>query len=210
MTFASATFTGTEFTELSAVDSNWTKQSGYSQDAITGSTGAYLICNSTTNVAVYRHTATPPSADYTVSADIATVSGGTTDDMSMAVTGRNAAAADTYYFAQYNHASTQLRLFSRVAGTNTQLGSSYTMTLTTTPVRILLSMNGSSISAQVDGVTRIGPVTDTSITATGSAGVRIFDSRQSGTSDAGWIDNFDASSIGGSAYTPRSMLLGMG
>lgn len=199
MTFASATFTGTAFAELAATDANWAKQSGYTQDAILGSTGAYLICNSATDIAVYRHTATPPSANYTVSADMATVAGGSTSDMSIAVIGRAAAGADTYYFAQYNHASTQVRLFRRVAGTNTQLGSAYTMTLTTTPVRLLLRMDVDAISVQVDGVTRVGPVTDTGITAAGFAGVRIFDSRQSGVSDAGYLDAFSAADVNASA-----------
>jgi hypothetical protein len=210
--FASATFTGTAFTELSAVDANWTKQSGYSKDLIIGSTGAYLICNnpSDSDIGVYRNTTTPPSADYTVAADIATAAGSTTD-MSLAVTGRAAAAADTYYFLQYNHASTQLRLFKRVAGSNTQLGSSYSMTLTGTPVRILLEMDGDQIAAYVDGVLRIGPVTDTAITAAGFAGARLFDSRQSGVNDAGTFDNWAAEEVGGGGgaglEVPRHILL---
>jgi hypothetical protein len=196
MTFASAAFTGTAFAELAATDANFVKQSGFTQDAILGSTGAYLICNNTSAVAVYRHTATPPSADYVVSADIAKLSGATAD-LALGVIGRADAAADTFYFVQYNHPTTQLRLFSRVSGTSTQIGSSYTMTLTGTAVRIALRMDGDQISAEVDGVTRIGPVTSTTITAAGFAGVRLLDSRETGVADSGSLDNFDAAAIGG-------------
>jgi hypothetical protein len=117
--------------------------------------------------------------------------------LALGVIGRAVAAADTFYFVQYNHPTTQLRLFSRVSGTSTQLGSSHTMTLTGTAVRIALRMDGDQISAEVDGVTRIGPVTSTTITAAGFAGVRLLDSRESGVADSGSLDNFDAAVLGG-------------
>lgn len=200
MTFASATFAGTAFQELSAADANWSKQSGNAQDLILGSTGAYLISNSNTLAGVYQHSGSPASADYGVFADIQKLSG-STSGLQLGVAGRCAAAANTFYFVIYTHSSTNLRLFKRVAGTQTQLGSSYTMTLSAAQ-RIELRMVGDQISAYVDGVLRIGPVTDSAITAAGKAGVYAFHARETSVADSGSIDNFEAIDIGGDTTAP--------
>ena len=57
-----------------------------------------------------------------------------------------------------------------VGGTQTQLGSSHSFTLTNdVAARIRLRMNGSSISGWLNGAVVIGPITDTNITAAGHA-----------------------------------------
>lgn len=188
-------FTGTAFQELSAADADWSKQSGYTQDALIGSTGAYLINASAVDIAVYQHSATPPSANYSVWADIAKLSGN--QSPRPGVCGRMATGADTFYYALYSHDLTNIRLFKRVAGSQTQLGSSYTYTLTSTPAKLELVMNGDQISVELNDASVIGPVTDTAITAAGKAGVYAFQMRETGVADAGSIDNFDAAAIGG-------------
>jgi len=193
MAFATANFTGTAFTELSVADTNFVKHPSYSQDLILGSTGAYLICNSALAIGVYYHVATPPSADYPVKATIATLAGSTADG-SLAVCGRMSTTADTYYFLQYNHASAILRLFERVAGVNTQLGSNYSFTLTSTPAEIELEMVGNQISGKLNGTTVIPAQTSNAITAAGKCGIRLFDTRQSGVNDAFSYDDFSAGS----------------
>jgi hypothetical protein len=191
------TFTGTQFVELSTVVSELSKQSGFATDGILGAGGTYAIQNGGTGAAVYQHSATPPSANYSVWADIAKLSGSTGSGPRMGVCGRMAAGADTFYYALYSHDTTNIRLFKRVAGTQTQLGSSYTYTATSTAAKLELVMDGSSISVKLNDSTVIGPVTDAAITAAGLAGVYLFDMRETGVADSGSLDNFDAAAIGG-------------
>jgi hypothetical protein len=203
MAFATASFTGTALTELSAADSNWTKHTSYSQNIIIGGTGEYVVNNAVAN-ALYWHESTPPSADYSVSADIAKLSG-TGTSLVMAVCGRINSASDEFYFVQYTHSALNIRMYKRAAGNTTQLGTAYTITLTSTPVNLKLVLNGDQISAELDGTTIIGPVTDTAITAAGYAGIRLNDTRTSGV-DGGSLDNFSADTLGAiSTQAPRSM-----
>jgi len=191
------TFTGTQFTELAAFDANFSKQTGYTQDGILGAGGTYAIQNGGVGPACYQYAATPPSANYSVWADIAKLSGSTGSGPRMGVAGRMASGAETFYFALYSHDATNVRLFKLVAGTQTQLGSSYTYTLTGTAAKLELVMDGSSISVKLNDSTVIGPVTDAAITAAGRAGVYLFDMRETGVADSGSLDNFDAAAIGG-------------
>lgn len=184
--FASADFTGTDSTELSAVDGNWAKISPatgnltISSNRIIGDAGA---------TAAYYHSASPGTADYSVSCDIIRQSTGTVSGAG--VVGRASTGAQTYYHARYN--AGQVQLYKFVSGTATLLGTAYTTGTLTVGVayRLELVMNGTSISAKWDGVTRVGPVTDSAITANGNAGVRFL---------AGSIpvmDNFSADTFGG-------------
>jgi hypothetical protein len=191
------TFTGTQFTELAAFDASFSKQTGYTQDGILGAGGTYAIQNGGVGPACYQYAATPPSANYSVWADIAKLSGSTGSGPRMGVAGRMASGAETFYFALYSHDATNVRLFKVVAGTQTQLGSSYTYTATSTAAKLELVMDGSSISVKLNDTTVIGPVTDTAITAAGRAGVYLFDMRETGVADSGSLDNFDAAAIGG-------------
>jgi len=189
------TFTGTQFTELSAADPDFSKQTGHGTDAILGAGGTHVIQNGGAGTAVYQHSAAPPSASYSVWADIAKLSGNTGGGPRMGVCGRMAASADTFYFVLYSHDLTNVRLFKRVAGVQSQLGGSHSFTLTGTPSKLELVMNGASISARLNDVAVIGPVTDSEITAAGRAGVYLFDMRETGVADAGSLDNFDAEAI---------------
>jgi hypothetical protein len=193
--FASATFGGTQFTELSVADPNFSKQFGYTENLILGAGGAYVISNSNVGAGVYQHSGTPASADYTVAADITKLSGNTGNNR-MGVCGRMQAGVRTMYFALYSHDLGNIRLLKDVAGTTTTLGT-YTFTLTGTPARLLLRMAGNQISVELNGTQVIAPVTDTSITTAGKAGIYAFETRQTGVADAGSIDNFSGDNIGG-------------
>ena len=194
--FASATFNGTATTELSALDSNWVKHptsgSGITQVA---SDGARLRHGSDVNEARYYHSASPSSADYSVSADIIKVGSG---GGSPAVCGRMSTTQSDYYYARYSSSSGGWQLYvSRAAGTVvTQLGSTYTQTLTVGQAyRLTLDMVGSTIRLLVDGVQRV-TATEANLTAAGKAGLR--DSNTAG-SDTNYymLDNFSADEAGG-------------
>lgn len=193
--FASATFAGATATELSVVDANWSKQTGWANDIITGVGGGYVIRNNNVSAAVYQHSGSPASANYTVAADIAVLNANVAIPQ-CGVCARMQSGADTFYFLLWGEGTGNIRLFSRVAGTNTQLGSSYSYTLTTTPAQLRLRADGDQISGELNGATIIGPVTDTSITTAGKAGIYLFDNRQTGVSDATSLDNFSADDIG--------------
>lgn len=194
--FASAAFTGTQFTELSAADANWSKQSGYTENLILGAGGTYVISNTNVGAGVYQHAGTPAGADYTVAADITKLTGNTGNNR-MGVCGRMQSGVRTMYFALYSHDLGNIRLLKDVAGTTTTLGT-YSFTLTGTPARLLLRMVGDQISVELNGTPVIGPVTDTSITTAGKAGVYALETRQTGVADAGSIDNFSADNVGSS------------
>lgn len=196
MSFASDTFTGVQFTELNAHNAAWSKQSGHGDNALLGAGGTYAISGVDGAICVYRHSSAPASADYSVFADIAKING-TGREPSMGVCGRMAAAADTFYFLLYSHGAGNVRLFRRIGGENTQLGSSYTLSLTGTPVNLELRMIGDQIAGYVDGVLRIGPVTDTAITDAGRAGIWLQNMREPSVEDVGSLDNFDAVNDGG-------------
>lgn len=204
--FASAAFTGTQFTELSAADANWSKQSGYTENLILGAGGTYVISNTNVGAGVYQHAGTPAGADYTVAADITKLTGNTGNNR-MGVCGRMQSGVRTMYFALYSHDLGNIRLLKDVAGTTTTLGT-YSFTLTGTPARLLLRMVGDQISVELNGTPVIGPVTDTSITTAGKAGVYALETRQTGVADAGSIDNFSADNVGSSGgATANGVLL---
>lgn len=169
----------------------WAQHPNYTQDAHIGVQGQYAQNLSNIAAAVYRCIGAayaPSSADYDVFADIAKLTG--TNLCEMSVVGRLDATASTYYMGGYKH-GTGYRLFKLVASSPTQLGPTVAHTLTSTPEQIKLRMSGNQISLLVDDVVTIGPVTDSSITAAGTAGIYLFNMRETGVADAGSLDNFD-------------------
>lgn len=202
--FASDTFTNTQYTELSAHNAAWSKQNGYTGNLIIGTGGTYAISNDNINPGAYQHSGTPASADYEVSADIKRESG-TTTPRHIGVCARMVAGATTLYWAMYSHTDGNIRLFKKVAGAQTQLGSSYTYTNAGVAARLLLSVVGSSISVKLNGATIIGPVTDTSIAAAGKAGIYLYNTRETGVADSGSLDNFSADDIAGGDVTPPTL-----
>lgn len=77
--------------------------------------------------------------------------------------------ASNYYFLEYALASTDIKLWKRVSGSNTQIGSSYSWSPSTATIyAVALVINADQISVTLDGSTVIGPVTDTGVPATSS------------------------------------------
>ena len=191
MTFATATFAGTLGAELSTQDTNWSKQSGFANNALIGVDGAYFLAHLGGTYACYQHVAVPPGADYSVQAEVKRLTTGT-GSPEMGVCGRMQSGVATFYASLHLHALNQTRLYKFVGGAITQLGSSYSNTLTAGLAQVHeLRMTGSTIAVYVDGVQRIS-ATDTAITTAGKSGIMGLDMRQAGVNDNASIDNWSA------------------
>ena len=150
ITYSASTFTGTI-----NVASNTATGTG------TGSTeGAYLA------------QFTPSSADYTVSGNCTPGPAGA----NCKIYGRANSSANTYYIAIFI-GGTGVQLYKSVAGTLTQIGSTYSGVTSGTHL-ISLGMSGTTITAKVDGTTQI-TVTDSAISAAGNAGLGLSASSSS-------------------------------
>jgi hypothetical protein len=205
--FFTESFTGSP-TSLDAYGNGWAKQSGYTSNISINGGVAYFSANPAGNGGAYANSATPPSADYSVSADITFESSQTGTNL-IGVCGRMASGAATLYHAQYNEVAGAWRLWKQVAGTFTQLGSDVSQTLTIGQTyNIKLEMIGTAIKLYRDGTVLIS-ATDSAITAAGSAGIRI--NRSGGTLDNAHgfvLDNFvaDAGSAGNTVAVPAGAL----
>ena len=144
----------------------WAPQPGVTNGGSTIHAGA-VVNNGT---GVYQAFAEPPSADYTVTGKFLCRSGLTGD--SVAVAARMSTSENTLYWAGYSRANGGFRLFKTVAGTPTQLGSTYTMAVNVgQEFTVALQVSGSTIKMFVDGVERVS-VTDSAIAAAGRVGMR--------------------------------------
>ena len=124
---------------------------------------------STSGAGIYRNAATPPSADYYVEGVLDFLS--TVAGDNVGIIGRAQSGENTYYTVRWSQASGNFAMFRIVAGSSTQIGSSYATTFTSGSKVVRLTMVGSAISASIDGVVRIS-ATDANITAAGFAGTR--------------------------------------
>lgn len=197
--FVSDTFTGVSGTELSAYNANWSKQTGNTIAANIGTTvpnTAYGTSNA--SYAIYQRSETPASADYSVFGD-AIQRVDTTEQIG--VTGRASTSADTCYLTLQVNVFHELRLYKRVAGSLTQLGTGFSNTMTNGVAQNHeLRMSGTSISVYLDGVARCGsPVTDSAISATGKAGIIVLDGAFTESIN---LDNF--SGVDGGGATPTN------
>ena len=121
----------------------------------------------------------PTSADYYV-----TVNGKTVDDGNFVVDGfgpavRIADASNFYYVQVLRGTSTasegRLRLYKNVATVHTQIGSDYNITsfAGSTYYDVKLQIEGTSLEVWLDGTSRIGPETDSALSAAGEVGFAI-------------------------------------
>lgn len=192
---ASDTFTDTAGTSLAShtpdTGGSWTLHSSYTGSAAISD--ANRVRSNSTAISVYYHSVSPPGADYPVSADIYALTLPTAPH-GTGIVGRLDTASDTYYRARYNAQALEWQLHKVVSGVTTQLGSGYGQTISTsTPYRLTLQMSGTSISLLVDGVTRVGPITDSAISAAGKAGVHFTSNTSASTNTTGvHLDNFTA------------------
>lgn len=173
-TFLDDTFTDTDSTLIT----NHTPDSGlayYTQPAFSASPHCSIINNrlvGTSASGVYfNNQAARYGSDYYVEAKLDFLS--TIVGENVGITARAAPNAQTFYVARWGQSSSSFALFKSVAGTLTQLGSSYVTTFTSGSKVLRLTCNGSTISVSVDGVTVVS-VTDTDIPLQGFAGVRFL------------------------------------
>ncbi|MGO7779478.1 SGNH/GDSL hydrolase family protein [Rhizobium ruizarguesonis] len=150
---------------------SWLPQNGYTPATPNGIKNGRMW--SPTATGVYRVVADNvgiPSADYYVEAVLTRVSVLAGDNVG--IIGRAQTSANTLYFARYNDTAGGWQLFKTVAGTSTQLGATIADTFAATAQKTLrLTMQGTAISVQVDGVTIIN-VTDSAIASAGRPGCR--------------------------------------
>jgi hypothetical protein len=136
----------------------------------------------------YYYDVAPPSADYYVQADFFIAS---VISVNTAIAGRMDTSVNTMYVARINN-GTSWELRKIVTGTQTTLGSPSTNQIPSVgnSATVRLVMTGSNISLMVNGVTEVGPVSDSAITAAGRAGVRFIGVQSSTTGYH--LDNFSA------------------
>lgn len=144
-----------------------------------------VYCNGT--CASYA-SGTPASANYQVCADFYHV---TTIAVNIAVAGRMDTTADTMYILRLTDGTTwTLRRNLSAAGVNLGTSTNQIPAAGGASKRACLVMAGDQISATVEGVTEIGPITNSDITAAGLAGIR---TTGASTATTGMhIDNFSA------------------
>lgn len=152
-------------------------QAWTSYDSISGDTGSISISNNTVSPgstgAKYYLALTPSSANYTASLTVNVGAGSAVGQ----VLGRASTSAYTCYDVVFID-GTGVQLYKVISGTATQLGSTYSG-ITTGTHTIALNMNGTTISAVVDGTTQIS-VTDSSISAAGTVVIGLSNSSTTG------------------------------
>lgn len=184
MAFATGNWAGTAGTELSVIDSNFSKVSGISANALVdGSGGVY---DQFGNPNFYQHSATPPSADYYVEADIP---GNGTGTYSASVAAR--IVGQTMYVGFW-HGGVNAWVIQRYDDINTSTyiyNGGSTTNSPTVQRRIKIECIGSTINFYSDGVLA-ATATDSTYTAAGKAGVGPTNPSTS------WIKNWSASAFG--------------
>lgn len=187
------TFTGsaadltTHAPDSSNAGGNYTKVTGNTGTISLSGTGKATGTNNSTGAA-YAAPSAPPSASYSVSADINLT--GTAGTTILSVLGRIQSGAYTCYDARAEFlggGTDRWSLYNFVAGVSTLLGSFNDTFTSGRTANLKLIMNGTTISVQVDGVTVIS-VTDSAISGAGAPGIGWF-----GTTANGWsFDNLSA------------------
>ena len=171
------------------VGGTWTRDVGTVVFQLTAAGRIRLSNTGTTHS--YHHSYHLGSADYDVSCDVTCLS--LITDGAEGVTGRVDPVTDSYYLGRYDQFAGEWQIYPRLNGADgAMLGSSTAFLLTNRPYRLTLRMRGTAISLLVDGVLLIGPVTDSSISAAGYAGVWGEANTTAPTDSTGYhLDNWD-------------------
>lgn len=189
--FASDSFTGVDGTTLQVYSANWTRHPSYSGDTlITANRAQYRGAGSS----AYYNSASPASADYSVSTDLYVASYAPVFNYT-GVIGRASTSANTFYHARHG-VGVGWELFRYVAGASTSLGNFFAELVAGNTYDLKLDMSGSTIKLLVNGVVTI-EATDAGITAAGKAGFRVFNNAGTTSSTALHLDNFSADEAGG-------------
>jgi hypothetical protein len=154
------------------IASSWTRHSSSTGNGVISNEGRAR--KDTTGYGLYYSSAVPASANYAVEADLFVKS--LTTGSEIGVAGRLDTAADTYYSAHYSASNNAWNIAKVVAGTRTILDFAVVTALTLDQTyRVRLDMVGTTLNMYVNGalISTLGPVTDSSITATGRAGLKL-------------------------------------
>lgn len=100
--------------------------------------------------------------------------------------------SNRYQYLAYNNATATHRMFITNAGVGSQIGSSINGNIPIGGQRIAIVSDGSSHTGIVNGVTRIGPITDTGVSGITTPGFRLGNT--SGLTTA-FADDFEASDL---------------
>jgi hypothetical protein len=205
--FASDAFGGSSGDTLQTYSASWVKNTGGAvSDAFISNAARVRMGVTGSPAAVYYHTATPGSANYTVACDIVQKSAAGTN--LAGVTGRGSTNAFTFYHAAFTD-GTGWRLWRVSAGAFTQLGSTTAQTLTNDQAyALVLDMNGTTIRMVRDG-TQLVSATDSNITGAGKAGIRHFGSTSQSDTVGIHLDNWvatDDTAAGNTIAVPAGSL----
>lgn len=180
------------------VGATWTQHSSSTGTSEVITATGWLRPSAASTTSVYYASGTPTNANYTVEADLkwlGTING---SGHGPGIIGRVNTGATTFYMCRYSEGISfdGWQLYKFVSGTATQIGSNSSQGLTAgTTYHMKLTMNGTAIDCSVDGVSKASG-TDSSITAAGKAGFRLFGG--SGTTDdtnGVELDNFTATDL---------------
>lgn len=215
---AEDTYTDTDGTTLSThVPTGTTPGTGYVDYGTLG--GNRLVINNNrinhnsaagNDAASLLNKATAYPADYEVSADLVFLSSGIMDSIGLVARGNSVDFA--CYLLRWESTTAEWILYrSNASAGLTSLGTSaFAFPTAGTTKNLKLRVAGNQISAYVDGVLTIGPVTDATISTAGKPGVFLNASAtQSGTTGI-VLDNLSVSDVaGGTPLTPQRGCLTM-
>lgn len=173
------------------VDTAWENHAG---NAVYSDAGRARIAG-TASTLYSRKDVAPATADYTARATIRALSLVTNASAGVAV--RCQPGANTAYIGRGQHTTNTWRLERRVAGTTTLLGSSAKTFSASTDYVVELDANGSTLELFADGVSVVGPVTDSNISSAGAPGINFFQPIGVGNTTGWHIDNFEGEEAGG-------------
>lgn len=199
--FVSDTFTDSNGTSLNShtpdTGGTWTDAPAPPASSAADIESNVLECNAHFQTNRFYNAASPPSADYYVEVQI-TQNGSHGWANSAGVLGRVQTGGGnlTGYEALWieNGSSDTWELLVWNGGLSTSLGT-WADAFASGTRTVQLEMDGDQISVYVDGTLRIGPVTNTVVTAAGHAGLTINGGLMNGL----LLDNFSADSIGGAS-----------
>lgn len=143
----------------------------------------------------FINTATPPSADYDVEAEVHFFSIGTS--FRAGPMGRAVVASNDYYGVTYNSNTGNWELYKVLSGGITVLGSWADSPVATNTRIARLEMIGTGLEAFIDGVSRI-TATDSSLSAAGKAGCFVLQ----GTDTTGYALNYMWAGANGGTVGP--------
>lgn len=170
------------------LNATWTKHGDAVYGSVMNVDAASDRIFPTSNPSAFYASGVPADADYEVCADIFAH---TNISMNIAPCGRMDTTANTMYCTRYN-SGTSWELRKILAGVQSTLGSAHTSDLITlgTSKRVCLIMSGTNLSLSIDGIVKVGPISDSDIAAAGRAGVR---TSGGATATTGFhLDNFSA------------------